>query len=174
MVKATLMHLLAWACISSPVVARPDISLQFGRPLTNRGGISPPISQPPSFPPYTYLGCYVFYSGGILAPVALLDGPSFTSAVLTYQGCANFCTTYTYFSVRYGGTCQCGNSAPMLNRSPPLLPDSDSNCDIVCTGDPNRKCGSLKRANLFRAPPPAVSSSIAPVTNCPAYISSPC
>jgi hypothetical protein len=166
MVKAPLMHLLAWACISSLAVARPDTNLPFGRPLTNRRGFGPPISQPPSFPPYSYLGCYLSFSAS-QAPKALLTGPSFSSSVLTYQNCANFCTTYTYFGVRNGNICQCGNSSPPLQRSPPLLPDSDTNCGAVCGGDQNLKCGSVTHTNLFRAPPPAVSSSIAPVTKCP-------
>jgi hypothetical protein len=155
MVKAPLMHLLAWACISSLAVARPDTNLPFGRPLTNRRGLGPPISQPPSFPPYTYLGCYLAFSGDFNQQDPLLTGPSFASATLTYQNCAIFCTTYTYFGVRNGNSCQCGNELSTETLSQP-----QSGCNQECSGNTNQICGADNLFTIFKAPLPVVSSSI--------------
>jgi hypothetical protein len=164
MVKGALKLLLplVWAGVASLAVARPDLNLPPSRQLTNRAQSLPNALGPPSFPPYTYVGCYIAYSGNPVnfqVPIPLLTGPTVTSATLTYQTCAIFCAAYTYFGIQNGNTCQCGNSLPPTTLIPPVLPVPDLLCNVPCSGNLNLVCGALGLFVVFRAP--AIISSIA-------------
>jgi hypothetical protein len=146
MVRGQLVHVLAWASVGLSAAAHPDTNLVSSGRLANRQLLSPP-----SFPPYTYAGCYLDPIGGLLTGGSLLDGPTTNSTSLTYQSCATFCTGYRYFGVKNANTCQCGNTLPPTTLIPPVL-QLDILCNVACSGNPNLVCGALGLVTVFRAP----------------------
>jgi hypothetical protein len=163
MVRGRLTHVLAWACVGSLAVARPDTNLPSSRQLTNRAQSGTNLIFPPRFSPYTYVGCYVSaYGGSGGSSTPLLSGPTVTSNALTYQTCATFCTGYAYFGIQNGNQCQCGTSLTPTTLIPPVLPVPDLLCNVACSGDLNLVCGALGLFVVFRAPGtnPSIASTV--------------
>lgn len=157
MVKRCFIHTLAWSCLGLTTVAQIDDGLRSSRQLTKRAGAIANIINPPSFPPYTYAGCYEDVYGINNAP--LLNGPTFTSNTQTYQTCATFCSGYAYFGIENGNVCKCGTSLPPTTLIPPVLPVPDLLCNVACSGNLNQNCGASGLLVVFRAPAVAISSS---------------
>lgn len=137
------MYALTWACIGVTAEAQ--------------------FLTPPSFPPYTYVGCYVDTYGPNPGN-RVLNGPNITSSSLTYQTCATFCSGFEYFGLESGNFCECSNFLAPTTPNPPALPVPDLLCNVACSGDLNLVCGAVGLITVFRAPgfdPPPVSSSIA-------------
>ncbi|KAL5005676.1 hypothetical protein ScPMuIL_016834 [Solemya velum] len=86
-----------------------------------------------------YLGCYID-SG-----TRDLNGASVNLAANTPQLCTNYCFDqgFAYAGVQYGSQCFCGNEYGTHGPSP------ESTCNMACPGDPDVKCGSSWKSNIY-------------------------
>ncbi|KAK4228208.1 putative fungistatic metabolite [Podospora fimiseda] len=99
--------------------------------------------------PYEYVGCQTEATVG-----RALSGSGYASNDMTLESCAAFCSGFTYFGTEYSAECFCGNS---LNAGSVPAPESD--CNMVCAGNPLEYCGAGNRLELYRLPGGSSSSS---------------
>ncbi|KAF4825695.1 WSC domain-containing protein [Colletotrichum siamense] len=67
---------------------------------------------------------------------------------MTVEKCSNFCKSYQYFGLEYGGECYCGNTLGGTKA-----PEAD--CSQHCKGDGTQFCGNGNRLSLYSINPPA-------------------
>ncbi|KAK3994786.1 putative fungistatic metabolite [Cladorrhinum sp. PSN332] len=101
--------------------------------------------------PYEYVGCQTEATVG-----RALSGNSYASNDMTLESCATFCSGFTYFGTEYSAECFCGNS---LNAGSSPAPESD--CNMLCAGNPLEYCGSGNRLELYKLPGESSTSSSA-------------
>lgn len=102
---------------------------------------------------YTRLRCATEGSG-----VRALTGASFAYDTMTLESCAANCTGFVYFGTEYSRECFCGNSLASSSVEAP-----DSECNMLCAGDPSEYCGAGNRLELYWKPEMAtVTSSAVP------------
>ncbi|KXX74964.1 putative fungistatic metabolite [Madurella mycetomatis] len=110
-------------------------------------------AQPPAVGDYVWHGCRTEATVG-----RALTGATFASDDMTLEACHSFCSAFTYFGVEYARECYCGNS---FNAGSVLAPASD--CNFVCSGDPDQYCGAGSRLSVYArngtAPPSSTSAS---------------
>jgi WSC domain len=97
-------------------------------------GIKPTVGA------YTYLGCR---SDSPYARVLLATSTS--TASMTLEACATFCSAYAYFGTEYSQECYCGNA---LATSAATEPDSD--CSYTCGGSQYEYCGAGNRLSVYQ------------------------
>ncbi|CAK7205222.1 hypothetical protein SEUCBS139899_007989 [Sporothrix eucalyptigena] len=113
----------------------------------------PPVAQA-RVGTFAYLGCY---SEGTAARA--LASASFSSANMTQEACATYCTSgtktnYTLFGVEYSTQCYCGNA---LSAGSTL--QAASACDMACGGSAYELCGGPSLLNVYTYSPQAEVSS---------------
>ncbi|KDR69655.1 hypothetical protein GALMADRAFT_19386, partial [Galerina marginata CBS 339.88] len=84
---------------------------------------------------WQYKGCFSDRDELTLRDLERMDG---LSGPVTVETCTASCkaSNFALSGLEDGGECWCGHA--MLSG----LPVSDSNCSVVCTGDPTEFCGS--------------------------------
>ena len=115
------------------------------------GALPPASSIPvPSGMPagWTYQGCWVDGAQGRILADQVPD-----SQTNTQEGCAQYCNSlnYTVSGTEYQVQCFCGNF--IENGG---VRTSDSDCNDVCPGNSNEKCGSGGRLTIFSKGTPTV------------------
>jgi hypothetical protein len=64
---------------------------------------------------------------------------------MTVEACAAYCADYAWFGVEYGAECYCG---PLPRAGSGLTP-VQSDCKMVCSGNPSEYCGAGNRLNTY-------------------------
>ncbi|KAK4219242.1 putative fungistatic metabolite [Rhypophila decipiens] len=106
------------------------------------------LARKPVVGAYTLVGCQTEATGA-----RALSANSYAADTMTLESCATFCSGYTYFGTEYGRECYCGNA---LNAG--SIPAAQSDCSMVCAGNPFEYCGAGNRLELYKLTV-AVSSS---------------
>ncbi|KAM7204344.1 putative fungistatic metabolite [Rhypophila sp. PSN 637] len=106
------------------------------------------LARKPVVGAYTLVGCQTEATGA-----RALSANSYAADTMTLESCATFCSGYTYFGTEYGRECYCGNT---LNAG--SVPATQSDCSMVCAGNPFEYCGAGNRLELYKLTV-AVSSS---------------
>lgn len=88
---------------------------------------------------YTRVSCWTEGTG-----VRALSGASFAYDGMTLESCMSNCTGFDYWGTEYGRECYCGSS---LHSSSSQAGQSD--CNMVCSGDPTEFCGAGNRLELY-------------------------
>ncbi|KAM7198104.1 putative fungistatic metabolite [Naviculisporaceae sp. PSN 640] len=107
------------------------------------------LSRKPVVGAYTLVGCQTEATG-----MRALSANSYAADTMTLESCATFCNGYTYFGTEYGRECYCGNT---LNAGSVSATQSD--CNMVCAGNPLEYCGSGNRLELYKLTAALTSSS---------------
>jgi hypothetical protein len=73
----------------------------------------------------------------------------FFPGVMTPKMCLDRCAQFGYHAagLEYGQECYCGDPANMATRGATFRPESE--CGIVCAGDPSAICGGLSRLTTY-------------------------
>lgn len=107
------------------------------------------LARKPVVGAYTLVGCQTEATG-----MRALSANSYAADTMTLESCATFCSGYTYFGTEYGRECYCGNT---LNTG--SVPATQSDCNMVCAGNPLEYCGSGNRLELYKLTAALTSSS---------------
>jgi hypothetical protein len=109
----------------------------------------PPIYAPPApiqkVGDWTYQGC----AEDNLNDKRTFYWQLFFPGVMTPKMCLDRCAQFGYHAagLEYGEECYCGDPANMATRGSTFRPESE--CGIVCAGDPTAICGGLSRLTTY-------------------------
>ncbi|KAL3421446.1 WSC domain-containing protein [Phlyctema vagabunda] len=127
----------------------------------------PPASQADNLPGnWVYQGCY---SDNVNQKRALFWQSNLTKNN-TATTCLNLCAQYGYSAAgtEYGLQCFCGDDSALVASGSTKQAESD--CSVVCSGDPNHNCGAGNRLSYYKwVGAPALNVWNTPAAGTPAY-----
>lgn len=112
------------------------------------GALDPP-TNPEEVGAFKYQSCWTDAVG-----TRALSAKDERSDDMTIERCAAFCDGYAFFGVEYAGECYCGNE--LLGGEP----SAETDCNMLCSGNPSQWCGGPNRLNLYAVNPVTPSSSV--------------
>ena len=89
-----------------------------------------------------YQGC--FRDVPAAPDLALATGLEQPSLQLSDRTCALACAAFTFYAMRGGDECVCGDSFGRYGAV------NDTECDVPCSGEASRLCGGLNRTSIYR------------------------
>ncbi|RKU48393.1 hypothetical protein DL546_009359 [Coniochaeta pulveracea] len=125
---------------STPTASGTATSASSAPTVSSSGSALNPLEPATVAGQWTYIGCHQDNVGGQRS----LSAASTTSATLTLEQCAAYCSKYNYFGTEYGSECYCGYS---LNST--LLRATEADCSTSCAGSSSELCGSGNRLSVY-------------------------